>query len=322
MWFRRSPLPRYWNGSISGTNRGEAIARLRIETGDRVVGRAVIFDRAYGPTSVRLVETLTNGQLNLKMYGFKGFSGGLPGIGVPLPVSGSVSLTLAPDQKTLSGQWGTDLGACGSCTLEAARVGLLRHSANLCVAAAYSGARRTYLFLLLAAIVLNGRLGFEISTPVLALLLAPAVYLFKYEIKELLQLFGVRRIGPLDFQQASPEGGLTVGAGAGPVPSAAPTAIPIPPPMSDAANFVILDNFFVVRTKLILLWLYERASVDSAEFAAYAGQIGVPTENMSQTLGALIQFRCVETEGPRFRLTAFGRQYAERLGAKSKDTTA
>jgi hypothetical protein len=278
-------------GHVSGTNRGEVIARIKRD-GETVRGRAVILDTVVGPTAVSIAGTLRDLRGDLELSQFRGSSAGIPVLGM-LPASGRLTLNFAADQRSAQGQWTTDIGTSGPFNVEATKVRWLKWLWNITAAYACWWVRLAYFEFLVAAFVLDGLHWFRISYPGLMAALIPALYLYRYELTAMIRLFGLTEAGPFKFQ----------------APVSQDLQLIIQQQVQDAMLFVTLDQFFVPRTKSILFWMAQTEPVDQAQFNAFAAQIGVPQENIEVTRNVLLMSGCVAIQENRLVLNERGRRY-------------
>lgn len=156
-----------------------------------------------------------------------------------------------------------------------------------------------YAAILLIVAVLNLFKIVELSYPSLILLLIPAPYVFRNYFAELLTAYRVRKIGPVELEPQNP--------------ATEDVRRVIAQQVQETVRFVVLDGFFVLRTKLMLIWLNQQQAVDRAQFNAYGTLIAVPTDNFDATWNALIQSGCASLVGERLTITELGRRYVAYL---------
>ena len=78
------------------------------------------------------------------------------------------------------------------------------------------------------------------------------------------------------------------------------------------AAFAQLNQFFVLRTKILLAILAHGNGMSLAEFGQLAGSFGVPAENVETTLLAILQTGCAQVVEGRVIPTEWGRGYVQR----------
>jgi hypothetical protein len=290
-------FPSYWRGYKVGTNRAEALARLKLD-GDLLTGRVAMLDRIFGAVAVKVVGTLQDQRANLELREFRGFRTGTTE-GVTLPVTGNLVVDINFDRGIAEGQWATDIGTRGVCRFQKTPNAWFRLYSTIAAAHLLRWIRIAYLSFLFATFLLDALGRLHLSYPGLILALVPAGYLFRFEAMELIRILGVKKLWGAEFQQPSTQN----------LPN--PEVSSEPRPIQEAMRFVILDYFFAPRTKIMLLWLYAERAVDRAQFDAFARQIGVPQENIENTWNALFSTECATLSDGRIVITDLGKRYVE-----------
>lgn len=162
--------------------------------------------------------------------------------------------------------------------------------------------RYTYL-LFIVAIATNSALGktdVKLNLPETILLITPLAFLFADKIRLLINYVGLRKAGPLEFQDQAqaPHGGSVDGFVAS-----------VRTEFGNAWDkLVAVAQFFVPRTTYLLRLMahYGRPLTD-AEFDEYAQSIGVPVHDINATKEALITSSCVERDSSgKLAVAGFG----------------
>jgi hypothetical protein len=288
-------FPSYWRGYVTGTNRAEVVAQLKRD-GEVLKGRAAINDRIFGAVAVDLSGTLRDQRADLELHGFCGLRAGTVS-GVTLPVTGKLNLNMDLDAGVGEGQWETDIGTKGSCRFQKVPYNWFRFSCRIAAAHVLRWIRLAYLSFLVVMFLLDAGRYLQLSYAGLILALVPGAYLFRFEGMELIRLLGVKKAWGVEFQQPGPQN----------LPNT--TASYVPPSIQEAVRFVILDQFFALATKIILIWLSAAGTVDRAQFEAVALQTKVPQENIEIIWSVLLSTGCAAFEQNQLRLTEFGQRY-------------
>jgi hypothetical protein len=265
--------PEFWKGYVSGTNRGTALLRISSQNG-KLTGKAIIGDQDNGSTIVSLDGTLVNGEGEIELKDFVGWA--------PLiALYGTLKVTFRNDFPEAEGTWKTDIDTQGTCKFRPEQMlrlswtlCLINHRLQIFVRQYFAGA---YLFFLLTIGVLATCGVVEVSWQALVLLLIPAPYLFKRQIVEMFQTLKVRKLGFVELEQ-------------GPVPDE--IRFLIARQVQETIAYVLLDGFFVPRTKAMLLWIVQNERVDRRQFDLQALSIGVPPDNLDATWNALLLSGC------------------------------
>lgn len=284
----------YWNGHVTGTNRGRVYIRGR-RRGETFRARATFDDQVAGATLLWLTGTVKGTTVELRIVDSRGLA-------PLLPLDGRVRLDFDPPFQEGEGTWQSDIGTAGTCRVHTGgRVAWWWR--RLTVPVRHLWARHNpvaYMLLLLLVAGLSLTQRITISWPVVLLLLVPAPYVFQLQIIRLIQAFKVRRIGPVELEQN---------------PVTAQVGRVIAEHVQEAVRFLLLDGFFVPRTKLVLLWLAGSGAVDRAQFNAFAAQVGVASDNIDVTLQAIVSVGCAVSEADRIVITDLGRRYVAHLTA-------
>lgn len=301
--FSRLTLEPFWRGYVSGTNRGPVDIRIS-QQGENLEATAIIQDQMFGPAIISLIGKLEGSRTDLRLVHFRGFA---PFV----PLDGQITLNF--DKSTAEGSWQTDIGTTGTCKLRVTSIWTSRwwsHLAAIKLRFFCCRYGRLFYVIFLLFIAIFGLLSkLQVSYSTLVLLLLPAPYIFREQLAELVQLFrasGVRKVGPLEFQPLLTDDIRRI------------ITQLIAQRVRDTVAFGILDGFFVVRTKLALIWLNQNQTVDRAQFNGYATAIGVPADNLDATWNALIISGCCTllADG-RLTMMDFGRRYVDYLAGQS-----
>jgi hypothetical protein len=281
-----------WRGYISGTNR--AVIFVRFQHKDvGLKAQAVVLDHQFGPSIIRLSGSIENQKAQLRLLSFLGHA--------PLrPLDGQISLTLDEKFSTAEGNWSTDIGTTGTCKLLRSNESDLRwywRLRRIRLGWFVMRWRNTvYCAVLLCVAVAALTQRVQISWQSLILLLLPAPFLFSPHLARLagiLQIARVKKIGPIEFQ------------------------IPATPEILAAANpqgqesVVInqLNQFFALRTKVLLAVLAHSNGMPVSDFSQLARSFGVPDENLEITMKAIIQMGCAQLTDNKIIPTAWGQRY-------------
>jgi hypothetical protein len=295
-------LRRYWKGYLAGTNRGRAFAV--ISGGDRVVKvKALLYDQVYGPATIRFEGSCSGNTVELRLVHFEAHL-------TVAPLDGELHLQLETDGNTALGTWKTDIATEGRATLRRAswwQVRLpVRRAAVRLRAAWYRWLPTAYCAVLLALAIVAVFRPLTIGWQPLLLLLLPAPLLFQRHLGAVIQGLGLRKAGPFEFERQKPITEFLSGL---------VTAIPglVEQGVREQLAFRDLDQFFVPRTKLILLRLAQQGSVTMPQFEQIALEVGVPKENLIATSGALLSSGCALFSSDRLTITEHGRAYVGHL---------
>lgn len=195
------PLPEFWRGHISGpTNRASVLARLH-EDGDTVKLRVLLDDAVLGPAACRFTGVRRDNNVDCRLLSF------VPS-GAPFPVAAKLSLHFSEDNQSATGAWSSDVGTNGSCSLSAITerdVGwwwkmAITYASVLMQSPAY------YSAVLFAVIALSLVRLLNLTYPILVLILVPALFVFRQQMKALIDYFGLTKAGPFEFQRQRPLG--------------------------------------------------------------------------------------------------------------------
>ncbi|MEK6712248.1 MAG: hypothetical protein AABZ64_16895 [Nitrospinota bacterium] len=287
----------YWEGYVSGTNRGPIILCIR-KDGDIWHSDAIFEDFAFGPTLLTLRGDIKGALAEFRIV--KSY-----GLAPVLPLDGKVTIDFAKGPSEVDGKWETDIGTVGVCRLYRTRISNLRCSVRFAIGSFMLLCRRRkaaiYVALVLVVAILDLASVLKMSYQSFLLLFVPAVYIFRPQIEELIRAFRVKRIGPVELDQS--------------LPSAEIQNL-IKQQVAESLRFMYLNNFFVLRTKFILDWLAQAGTVTLVSFVQYASSIGVPVDNIKVTLDALTQTGCARLEGERMEritISELGQGYVRHL---------
>lgn len=291
-------MERFWHGYIAGTNRGSLRLHVK-QAGNTLLGKAIFQDQTFGPAIISVEGDLVGTRADLRLLTFRG-------VVQSAPLEGQLILNFAEDFGTAHGRWQTDIGTQGTCKLWQSPMPInlwylcLFGSVVQIILRKYCAIAYLIFLLVVAILAMSGTT--ELSYQSLILLLTPAPYLFRKHIIELVQALKVRKLGPLELEQS---------------PLTDDIRVLIARQVQDAVAFVLLDGFFVPRTKAILIWLAQNRSVDRAQFDLYAQSIGVPPENLDATWNALLLSGCAVLADGRLTITELGNRYAMYLAGRN-----
>jgi hypothetical protein len=277
------------------------------QQGEELEAIALYQDHTYGPTIASFMGKLKD---NVAEFALSDFQGVAPAI----PLTVDLSLKFDKDFRIAEGSWKTDIGTHGSCKIQAISMSVVRWWLYIVRANVGFFFRRhtptVYGVLLLLVVLLDLLKIFQISYPALILLLVPSLYIYRNFLAELVRLFRIRKIGPVEFEQA---------------PLTEQTRLVISQQVQETVAFSILDLFFVPRTKIILLWLSQQGAIRRAQFNAYATAIGVLADNLDVTWNALIASGCAKvtatgliTGEETLTIADLGRRYVQHLSGGTR----
>ena len=233
-------MERFWQG-YPGTNRGSVLVCVT-QAGITLRCKAIFRDQTFGPATMSLQGDLVGTRAELKLIDFSGAA-------LSAPLDGHLILNFAQDFMTAEGTWQTDIGTQGVCKLWPTRMSTTSWYVRLVSNSIQILIRKycavVYLTFLLIVAILAITKTVELSYQALILLLTPAPYLFRKHIIELVQALKVRKLGPLELEQS---------------PLTDDVRLLIARQVQEIVAFVLLDGFFVPRTKAILLWLAQNGA--------------------------------------------------------------
>ena len=290
-------IEKVWKGYISGTNRGKII--LSIEGSEKTLnGKGILFDQQYGPSTFKLSGSIEGGSAKMNMDEFQGF------FGVP-PLDGKVNLTFTTDYKSAKGNWKSDIGTAGSLKIDSFSNSQFKWMITWFWSRLQIFLSRKLkilygLFYLIIIIISLSR-TIEISFVLLILFFTPGLFIFRYEIRSLIDALGLKKIAGAEFQERKPTLAPT------------PTMSSLSPEID---KFLYLDRFFVGKTKLLLIWFGDNDSVEGAQLVNYAKYIGISDSNIADTAFALKDTNCITFEDEKWKLLDFGKKYIDHLMAR------
>ena len=298
----------WWAGYIYGTNRGKIFVGVK-NLGDAVKGDMVFKDFQFGTSIIKFKGRLNNNQIRADIFDFV-FSRPLP----LEPQTGQISMVISEDNNEISGTWATDVGTHGQCRLfkinflRAFPISLPFLYRMILIIKRWVMTNLKYLYLVLSFLVLiasiTGVLKEKISITETIILMIPLIFLFRKEIRDFFLITGLKKIGPVEFQEQS---GAPVGINQETIRSFVHEYGELFP------HFVILNQFFVPRTKAILRILAtETSPVPRQYFDRLAQMLGIEEGNIQVTYDVLVQNRYLEIDQDgRIRITEIGRKFLE-----------
>ncbi len=292
-------LPKRWKGYLAGTNRGRIWLRLR-ERPTRVEGHALFFDQVLGHAVIRLEGQRHGRTLELRILSFQGLAP--PGAS---PLDGDVKFELADDLRSATGTWHTDVGTQGTGWVRArgAPGSFLTRSVFARLRFLWRRHLPPVYALFVGTLAVLGSLErIKLSTPVLVLILVPAPYVFRRHIAHLIQAFKLRRLGPVELGEQSP-----INPQLGNL---------VRQQVEGTVRLMLLDGFFVPRTKALLAWLASKGSVTKQEFDQMASVFGVAPDNVETTRSVIVEFGCAMLTNDVVAITPWGRRYVAHLAGQ------
>lgn len=290
---------RLWEGYISGTNRGSALVRVK-QNGNNLKAKAILDEQGFGSSLLHFTGILHDNHGEFRLVRSRSI--------IPfVPLDGEIKIDFQEDTHTATGTWRTDIGTWGSVNLRLKS----GWGTNWWLRLAVSHLRvfwnkyapSVYMTFLLIIVILDLLRIIQVSYPNLILLLIPTPFIFRTNLSKLIELIQearVKKIGPIEFEQN---------------PMTEDIRQVITQQVREAVAFVALDEFFVLRTKLLCIWLDQNNIVDRSQFNAYSTTIGVPLDNIDVTWNALIVSGCARLEAGTGKLTIMdlGRRYVAHL---------
>lgn len=286
---------RFWEGYISGTNRGLALLRVK-QDGNNLKAKTILNEQGFGSSLLDFTGILQGNHGEFRLIRSRS-------IAPFVPLDGEIKIDFHEDTRTATGTWHTDIGTWGSVNLRLISGWRTNWWLRLAVSHLrffwYRYAAFVYAFILIAVAGLSVFEICKVSYPALILFLIPAPFLFRTQISTLIQLYRLRKAGPFEFETQ------------------------IPPPevvrqfigqqIEERLRFLILDGFFVPRTKAILLWLARNQPVTRSQFNAFASSIGVAPDNVQVTWEAILFSGCASYSEDRLTLSELGWRYINHL---------
>lgn len=284
-------LPKFWRGYVAGTNRGNVLLRIS-QSGTKVAAKAILLDHLFGSATMWFKGDLNDAQLELRMTRCKSKA--------PInPLDGKVSVKFDVKSQVIEGTWQTEIGTSGVCRFESSDLGWPRWIFSLIAIKLRTLRLFAFIYVLfLLACAVAGMVGHaKLSWPTVVLILVPAPFLFTSDLARLIATFrqaGVRKAGPFEFEQNPP--------------SAEVIAIATRQAQANIA-FAQLNQFLVLRTKILLAVLAHANGMPLAEFGNLARSFGVAEDNVATTLQAMIETGCAQVHDDRVVPTPWGRRY-------------
>jgi len=291
-------IEKFWKGYISGTNRGKVIVFM--EGSEKTLsGKGILFDQQYGPSVFKLSGTFEGGSAKMNMDEFQGY------FRVP-PLDGEVDLTFTTDYKSAEGNWKSDIGTTGSLKIDSfsnSQFNWLRNWYwNKLKIFLNQNSKILYGLFYLIIIILVLSSTIEISFVLLILFFTPCLFIFRYEIRGLIEALGLKKLAGAEFQESKP--------------ALAPAPTPYFSLSTEIDKFLFLDGFFVPKTKLLLLWFGDKEFVRVESLINYARLIGIADNYISNTEVALENTNCITFEDGVLKLSDFGKKYIKHMTAR------
>ncbi|MGO8928970.1 MAG: hypothetical protein ACLQU3_19050 [Limisphaerales bacterium] len=289
-------IPSIWHGYLSGSNRGRIVVRLQ-QTLQGLEAQTVFVDYQFGPVIVPLRGKLEQKAAKFRLMGFEGFA-------PLLPLDGELLLTFDDDFENAAGTWSTDIGTGGTCKLERSNETVIRWLSRLFGIRLgwfwFRWRAKVYSALLLCVAAAALTQLAHLTTLALVLLLLPAPFIFAKNLSRLVGLFHdarIKKIGPVEFDQNPPTAEI--------VAIATQQA-------QESIAFAQLNQFFVLRTKILLAVLAHSNGMLLADFAQLARSFGVLPENVQTTLIAILQMGCAQVVDGKVIPTEWGRRFVQK----------
>lgn len=290
----------YWKGTVTGTNRGTVRAWLRTVKSGRHKATIILWDDDFGPGLILADGVVTGDHFELRLRESRMTT-------EARPLDGHLRLAFDSSLLEAEGEWRTDIGTEGRIRMRPVRWGGLAWLASRSVASVSYCLRRLarpVYALGLVGVGIGSILGLVTPTYLGAgFLLLPAPVLFLRQIARVVQYLAIRKMGPVEFDR--PQQGS---AGARPAEFRGDNS---------TFAFLYLDQWFVPRTKMLLLWLAANGPAARDAFVDVASSLGVVDKNFHMTLNALLESGCVFFIEDRLALSALGKQYSRHLESRN-----
>lgn len=284
---------KFYHGYITGTNRGNILLKLKYNGG--LIAKILFYDHLHGYAILKVKGNISGNEAKFNLSKFDG------DVGLS-PITGNIFLKFDDSWMSASGSWETDIGTNGKVYLEKIKISSLNWLIKNIWYSIIIKIKDIYIPFLIITAILNMFSVIHLSYISIILLLFPCFYIYRKYITEILDLFGIIEIGPLKRRQKLP-----------PKEMAVPLTIFPPEPSYFPLYFPILDNFFVIKTKYLLSWIAQRGVVERPLLINYALSIGIPLENIEDTISALLQTHCIRVENNNIFITELGKKYVEHL---------
>lgn len=295
-----------WLGYVQGTNRGKIIVRMK-SLNDTITGDVVFKDVAHGTAAAKIKGKLTNSQITANLFDFV-FAKPLP----LEPQAGQISMTISKDNSEVSGAWATDIGTNGQChlfkisSLRALSVFVPFFRTFLLIKRGFI-ANLKYIYLAFSLLVMitsaTSVLKEKIGLTETIILIIPLIFLFRNEIKNFFIITGLKKIGPVEFQEQSI---VPVGINQETISRFVQEYAEL------FSFFVYLNQFFVPRTKALLRILATGPSITRQAFDQYARMLGIEENNIQVTYDVLVLDRCLQIDpNGLIGVTEIGRRFLE-----------
>lgn len=292
--YKPNQIEKFWKGYISGTNRGKVILSMK-GSENTLNAEGILFDQRYGPSVFKLSGSIEGNSAKVNIGEFQSFL-------AVSPLDGEINLTFTPDYKSAEGNWKSDIGTTGSLKINSFSNSQFKWmitwwSSKLQI---FLSRKLKFLFVLFyLVIIFLSLLGtIEISFVLLILFFTPGLYIFRHEIRDLINVLEFKKIAGAEFQEKNPN--------LASVSKSYPLSTKI-------GKFLNLDRFFVPKTKLLLLWLYGQDSVEVEKLLKYARFINIVDKDISNTAVALEESGCITFKDGKVILLDFGKKYIEHL---------
>ena len=295
-------------GYVQGTNRGRIFVRMK-NLADAIAGDIVFKDVMAGTSIIKFKWKFNNNQITADLFDFV-FAKPLP----LEPQAGQISIIISEDNSEIAGAWATDIGTHGQCRLfkinflKAFPISLLFLYRAVLLIKRGVITNLKYLYLVFSLVIMvasaTGILKEKVGIAETIILMIPLIFLFRKEIRDFFLITGLKKIGPVEFQEQS---GAPVGINQETIRSFVHQYGELFPP------FVFLNQFFVPRTKAILRMLATESSPVSRQyFDRLARMLGIEENNIQVTYDVLVQYRCLEIDQDgQIRITETGRRFLE-----------
>ena len=299
-----------WSGIVTGSI--DAKIHVRIEgTTDSIRGYCILISKEGHTDIVEFCgKEVNNREAELEITNFT-----TDGIYVIEPNTGRVTLTVADSSNNLKGSWSTNIGTKGELTLTPTiskwikiqlSVPVEFHNVYRRLKKWFFMKGRFFYLLFVILIAFSTLLGLtikDLTTMEAIIFILPLPFLFRKEIKDLLVELGITKAGPFEFKQ----GGMTVKE---------KEYIENIKRLQEKFGgntqlFFHLSKFFVQKTKLLLGNLAALSTpISKEDFFTYARELTIPEENISVTLDALLQTRCLKLdEEGKIHVEDLGREF-------------
>lgn len=294
-------LTRFWEGYVTGTNRGVILIKIK-QDGNTLNAKALFNDQEFNVSLAEFIGVLHGNHAELRLIRFHSHA-------PVVPLDGEIKIDFNEESHTATGTWSTDIGTSGNFSLRlVSRWRAHWHVRSILYRLISFWQRYAASIYIIGLLIVSIFSIFElckINYATLILLLVPAPFLLKSQISNLIQIFRLRKAGPFEFETQIP-------------PPAEDMRQFIGKEIEERLRFLILDGFFVPRTKAILFWLARNQPVTRSQFNTFASSIGVVPDNIQVTWEAILFSVCASYTEDKLTLSELGWRYINHLSLQGR----